>query len=103
MKIEKRGKYPGVKVHLDPDECEAFSSLASYAEKTEILKGTKPLSYLNVAIKIGHKLLKIAKEDPSFIEERTPEQVKESLMKDKKKIEEQLNAMGTGKDWKKVE
>lgn len=102
IKIEKRGKYPGVKVHLEPDECEAFINLAKDAEKVELIKSPVK-SYLTVAIKIGKKMLSVAAEQPDFLIERTPEQVKESLLKDQAKIEEQLKAMGMGKDWKKVQ
>lgn len=102
MKIEKRGKYPGVKVHLDPEECEAFIGLAKDAAQVEILK-TPVKTYLTISLKIGKKLMGIAKDEPDFLIERTPEQVKESLLKDQAKIVEQLKAMDTGKDWKKVE
>lgn len=107
MKIEKRGKYPGVKVHLDPDECQAFIQFGEDVQKISpsdplasvALKPSKP-TYFSVSAQIGKKMGKILVEEPDFLKERTPEQIKESLLADKAKIEKQLAAGGA---WKNVE
>lgn len=106
MKIERRGKYPGVKVHLDPEECEAFIKFAD-----DKLTADHPISdappakptYFSVSLKIGKKMKKIMADAPDFLSDRTPEQVKESLLKDHAKIQEQLKAMDEKKDWKTVQ
>ena len=109
MKIEKRGKYPGVKVHLEPEECEAFIALAENASQAGMLPvGGMPLSkpdptYFTVALKIGKKMKKIAADDPDFLTERTPEQIEAALLKDKQKIELQLQAGIANGAWKQVD
>jgi hypothetical protein len=103
MKIEKRGKYPGVKVHLEPEECEAFLGLAKDVELgMGLLQPTTP-SYFTVALKIGKKMKKIAADDPTFLTERTPEQIEAALLKDKQKIEQQLQAGIANGAWKQVD
>lgn len=112
MKIEKRGKYPGVKVHLDPAECEklmefakdiqvAFLTGNTSSNKLEVeLPALDQTSFFSISYKIGKQMNKLISKDPDFLKERTPEQVKESLLKDKEKIEKQLAA---GAGWKQVE
>lgn len=98
MKIEKRGKYAGVKIHLEPDEAEVLTKLATdFKAIGKPLSGT--LDYFTLAVKIGKKILKQVAEDPTMLIERTPEQVTAALMKDKAKIEAQLAA---GEGWKNV-
>jgi hypothetical protein len=105
MKIEKRGKSPGVKVHLDPEECEAFIELVKDTEMSQahgqhlVIKDT----YFTVALKIGKKLKKIAEDEPDFLSERTPEQIKASMLKDLEKINAQLKAGIDDGSWKHVE
>ena len=98
MKIEKRGKYPGVKIHLEPDEVAVLTKLA-----TDFKAIGKPLSdvldYFTLSVKMGKKILKQVTADPSMLIERTPAQVTEALLRDKAKIEAQLAA---GEGWKDV-
>lgn len=94
MKIEARGKYAGVKVHLDGDEAAMF---------LDFTKGeTKKADVIEFASKLGKKIHKLVGEHPNLLKERTEEEIKASLLSDKEKIENQLHAMSSGEDWKKV-
>ena len=101
MKIEARGKYAGVKVHLDGDEAQDFLDYFNANMKGASFKGE-----INIlpkfALKLGEKITRLIKEVPNLLEDRTDEQVEEALQADLEKIEKQLAAKGEGKDWKKV-
>ena len=97
MKIEPRGKYAGVKVHLDGEEAGIFLKWAD--EKW----ATKPNpTLIQFASKLGGKIQRLIKEVPNHLEDRTDEQIKEALEGDQEKIERQLTALKKGKDWKAV-
>jgi hypothetical protein len=107
MKIEKRGKYPGVKVHLDPEECEAFLQFAEDVAKSALPVPTNTLlvqdTFFSVSLKIGKKMLKLRDEAPNFLKERTPLEIEQALLKDKQKIEQQLQAGIANGAWKQVD
>lgn len=105
MKIEKRGKYAGVKVHLDPEECKLFIQLAHDANvsqdgmKFEVpTYGSSP-SYFSLALKLGHKLDFLVQQEPDTMTERTPEQVKEVVEAEFITAQKKLAAIKGGKDW----
>ena len=98
MKIEPRGKYAGVKVHLDGEEAGMFLKWAESAHPF-----TQPDAIIKFASKLGNKVQKLIKEVPNLLEDRTEEQIKEALTGDAAKIEKQLAALEKGKDWKKVD
>jgi len=103
MKIERRGKYPGVKVHLEPEEIAPFLALADDIEAAGLHSGKKSTDtpdYITISIKIGKRIRKEMDTHPDLLKERTPAQVKEALLKDQAKITAQLKA---GKDWKHVD
>lgn len=105
MKIESRGKYAGIKVHLDAEEATQF---LAWADQEGTIKDLKKVSVETVkvpvlfAIKLGGKIAKLLKDDPKVLEDRTPEQIAASMQKDLDKIIAQQHAMSSGKDWKKV-
>ena len=97
LKAEPRGKYAGTKLHLDgPDSQEILDWYKLY--KSGNAKGSPiPEAFAKATAKAIRDLLV---ENPDMLKDRTPEEIKASLLKDKAKIEKQLQA---GKDWKKVE
>lgn len=114
MKIEKRGKYPGVKVHLDGDEArrimEDCVELTSFNAKL-LAKGLKNLGQnegevqgmitaLEHASKLAKKIAKEFKDYPSLFDERTEEEIKVELETEFKASGDKLAAMNNGKDWK---
>ena len=97
MKIEPRGKYAGVKVHLDGEEAGIFLKWADGKWSSE----PNP-TLIQFASKLGGKIQRLIKEVPNLLEDRTEEQIKEALEGDQEKIEKQLKALEKGKDWKVV-
>ena len=99
--IHPRGKYPGVKCHLDGEEAAEF--LAYYeANKKGIAEGELLSFPPKFASKLGKKIAALIEEVPHLLEERTEEQIQEALKGDQEKIAKQLTALDKGKDWKKV-
>ena len=101
MKIEKRGKYAGVKVHLEPDEVEPFMKL--FHDFTAI---GKPLpttvTYFSLALKLGKKIVTLMKEEPSLLLERTPEEITLELENELESATLKLAAIKAGKGWKEI-
>lgn len=106
MKIETRGKYPGIKVHLDPDECVVFLALASDHKKEgseyQATSGAQIPSYFSLSVKLGKKIAALREENPTLFDERTPEQIHATLSKELIESQEKLAAIGKGADWKKI-
>ena len=103
MKIEPRGKYAGVKVHLDGEEAQNF--LTVYEKWYHLLSPppiSKKFGALNFALQLGKKIKNLMKEHPQLLEDRTEDEIAEALQRDKEKIEAQQFAMKKGKDWKGV-
>lgn len=99
MKIESRGKYPGVKVHLDPEECELLMNLAQ-----DVALASAPVKdHIALASKMGKKILALREEEPTLLEERTPEQIKAILAKESEKARLQLEALNKGKGLKDLD
>jgi hypothetical protein len=101
MKVEPRGKYGGVKIHLEPEECNKLMQAAENATK----HGT-PAPWivvpLNLAIQMGKSVKELLESEPALLEDRTPEQVAAILAKEAEKAALQLNAVKSGKQWQKV-
>ena len=106
MKIETRGKYPGIKVHLEPDECEVFLALAADHKKAGSeyqASGVGMIpSYFSLSVKLGKKIAALKQENPTVFEERTPDQIHATLSKELIESQEKLAAMGKGADWTKI-
>ena len=101
MKIEPRGKYAGVKVHLDGDEAEEVLAYF-HANKKGIAEGDLLSFPPKFASRLGAKINKLIAEMPNLLEDRTEEQIIEAMEGDLEKIQAQKKAIAQGKDWKKV-
>jgi hypothetical protein len=108
MKIEKRGKYAGVKVHLEPDEVEAFIALAADHKKGGGSPAMYPLNsksstnYFTLSVQLGKMVNKLMVEEPDLLKDRTPEQIKMELIEELRAAEEKLKVIDQGGDWKKI-
>ena len=89
MKIERRGKYAGVKLHLDREECEKII-------------GFNPMNCGRVLNEIIGKIREAIKEDPTILEDRSEEEIQATLMKEYTESEKKLKHIKEGLDWKKV-
>ena len=94
MKCEARGKYSGTKVHLDGEECK---EILDFLDPNCVFSAALPQKFVT---KLGRKIKALLTEHPDLLKERTEEQVQAALLKDQKKIVQQLEALEKGKDWK---
>lgn len=92
MQIERRGKYPGVKVHLDEDECKQLAALAT----SEPLTGNKTSK---VVMKLAGKIAAQLKEDKTTLQARTEEEIITELQTERDKAIEKLSKLAAGKAW----
>lgn len=92
MKLERRGKYPGIKLHLDKEECEGINAV----------KYLNIIGMPKILITLVNEVKRALEEDPSLLEERTEEEIKATLMKEYVESEKKLKHIKDGLDWKKV-
>lgn len=91
MKVESRGKYPGVKLHLEPEEVETVLSWKDF-------DGTHPLLR-----KMGKKIAELQEETPNLLTERTPAEVEAILVKEVEKQSIQLKRLRNGQEYSKID
>lgn len=102
MKIEKRGKYAGVKVHLEPDEVQPF--LDVYQDYVQAGMGTPTgvIDYFSLSVKLGKKIKQLIADEPNLLKPRTPEEIEAELKNEFESAKLKLAAMKQGKDWKEI-
>ena len=84
MKLERRGKFAGVKLHLTAKECQ------------DILSFKQNVMYyipLYIQKDMGNLIKKAITKDPTILVKRTPEQIKEALENEQEKSEARLSAL----------
>lgn len=89
MKIERRGKYAGIKLHLDREEC---------------LKITSPNPFVRDKMlwEIRDKVRDAITDDPTILDDRSEEEIHATLSKEAIESKLKLEKMGLKEDWKKV-
>lgn len=88
MKIEKRGKYAGIKLHLDREECTALMEPG--------------MSAYNLLSLIRSKVCDAITDDPTILDDRSEEEIHATLSKEAIESKLKLEKMGLKEDWKKV-
>ena len=88
MKLEPRGKYPGIKIHLDEVEVKALtnpppSEIEAFAFTTRLSK----------------KIHALMQEHPDLLLPRTPEQIAAELQLELEKSQAKLAKMAAGGKW----
>lgn len=101
MKVETRGKYPGVKLHLEPDEAKV---LINYFDEDACghQLDVHDIAPSTLALKMGKKIKDLLAHEPGLLDDRSPEQIAAILAKEAEKAALQLEAMKKGEDWKKI-
>jgi hypothetical protein len=94
MKLEPRGKYAGVKVHLDADECQAL--MIAFPEGS---KAHKDFAVYSFPGKLAGKLHKLVKEFPDMLEDKSDDHVEAVLKAEAIKANAKLKALAIGADW----
>lgn len=105
MKIEPRGKFGGIKVHLDAAETTEF--LDRYKKHREaILTGQvtqAPQTFnFDFSINLGKRIYKLIKEFPDLLDDKSEEKVKIELLLEKEKSEKKLALLASGQKWDKA-
>lgn len=95
MKVEPRGKYPGVKIHWDKEEVEKFMALYEQG----LFNDPESLRFLNT---LGRTIKKEREQNPKLLEERTPEEIAVALKKEEVAAREKQKVLAAGQDWTKV-
>lgn len=99
IKVERRGKYAGVKLHLEPKHCEVFRK---WWEQVQAGQDFDTSKIEHLSEKIGALINELFMEDLTLYQDRTEEQVKETLMKEYVESEKKLTHIKEGLDWKKI-
>lgn len=95
MKIEPRGKFGGVKIHLDASECQELMG-ATPAGQTLLVNTSVALKF---TASLSQKLKKLIKEVPDLLADKSPDQIKKELELEAKKSIAKLQALAGGKPW----
>lgn len=91
-KCESRGKYPGVKAHLDPEECEWLLACVD--------SPFDPEDAMQVFCRdLGKKIRKLMKSEPGLLQPRTHAQIEAELIEEGKKSAKKLAKAGAGLAW----
>ena len=102
MEAEKRGKYAGVKLHLDETESQKLLDWNVKRKAGKVIAETISEEAIEFCKQVAKAIKKLQKEYPDLLKDRTPEEVKAALEKDQAKIVKQLGKMAIGGDWKQV-
>jgi L-fucose mutarotase/ribose pyranase (RbsD/FucU family) len=78
MKLEKRGKFAGVKIHLDAKECEDILSFKHYIP-------------LDIQTDMSNLIRNAVKKDSTILDPRTKEEIQAALAKENTKSETRLD------------
>lgn len=97
MKIEPRGKFGGVKIHLDADEAQRFLDI-----NPNIQSGTDIHFSWDFARSLREKTAKLLKQTPNLLQDKTDAEVATELNLEKTKAEKKLAAMAAGHNWKEA-
>jgi len=104
MKIEPRGKFGGIKVHLDPQETQDLVGFAEnmnkhggyHAPTLTIKTNAVPFVFAET---LRQKVTKLLLKFPDLYEDKSPEKVKEELQLEIKKSTLKLGEMANGIKW----
>lgn len=103
IKVETRGKYPGVKIHLDAEEAQQLIEACELIPGHYEAQPTPVSQSFGITKKMGMKIKQLLAQEPHLLQERSPEQIAAILAKESEKAALQLEALKTGQDWKKID
>ena len=108
MKIEPRGKYAGIKVHLDEKEVQEILDTMDAANSGLAHIHPHDVSYdlsnlgEKFLTKLGKKVREVMKEKPNLLEPRTDEEVALELASEYESAKAKIATLKAKGDWKKV-
>lgn len=95
MKLEKRGKYAGVKIHLDKEEIEKLLLMVEPSTG-------KLIAIPTVLRKMVGALMTMIQKDPSVLHERSEGEIKAELENEFESAKAKLAALANHTDWTTV-
>lgn len=101
MKLEPRGKYAGIKIHLDKDETEHILGLNAKATSPHDVN-TQNFKSREFVIKLGKKIHRLMQEHPDLLKDKSDEDVAKMLEYEAEKASKKLVALKSGKQWQNV-
>ena len=100
MEADSRGKYAGIKLHLDEKESQAFLDWHTKIKAGQKQSSDEHNSFpFQMAKQVAKAIKLLLREKPEALQPRTPEQIEAAMLRDKAKIEKQLAAKDK---WKEV-
>lgn len=101
MKLEPRGKFGGVKIHLDANETQQL--LNATAAPFEGALHKVPVTNLQIsaqlADRMGRKVRELMKEHTDLLQDKSPEQVAKELQLEIDKSQKKLQLLAGGNKW----
>lgn len=95
-KCERRGKFPGTKIHLGAETSQLLIDL--YKGPTPNIRS----DVYDLCVAIGRCLSKLIIEYPNLLKDRTPEEIKAELENEFTSAQKKLEAIAAKKDWTQV-
>lgn len=99
MKLEPRGKFGGVKVHLDSKECQSFMDYAKEIHGKGGLINQNLSNPFQMTVVIGTKIAKLLAKHPDLLEDKSEDHIKEILMSEAEKAQAKLDLLNKGSKW----
>lgn len=104
MHIERRGKYPGVKIHLTKDECLRLLDLieqldqakATHAPAADALSRRGLYKHAKA---VARALQEELAHDPTILDERNEVEIREAMETELEKLTKKLAAFDAGEPW----
>ena len=93
IKIEKRGKYGGTKIHLDPEVCQDL------LDATEVSPKTANMIFAPFGAKVALMIKDLLTEEPDLLLPRSQTQIDAELQEEMKKAEMKLARGKAGGKW----
>lgn len=90
IKCEPRGKFAGIKAHLDEIDCQGLLDAADESNTIQLIAFAKHVAKL---------IRKLLKEEPNLLLPRTPDQIEAELVEEQKKASKKLAKAGAGLVW----
>jgi hypothetical protein len=106
MHLERRGKYPGVKIHLTKAECEL---LLTFLADFDRAKAHPDRLILNASARRGlykhgkataRAIAEALADDPTILDARNEAEIRESMETELAKLTQKLAAFDAGEPWK---
>ena len=95
MIIEPRGKFGGVKIHLDKEECERLLGKIAKLDPQSLGKGAP----IKILVKMGKGIKKLQEQHPDLLQDKSLDQVMATLAEEAEKAQKKLEKLKEDPTW----